>query len=286
MVPFHSHSHSRAWQQGLSLLEVLVGLVIGLLTITVALGTLLISRQLAGTVHDAAQLQQQASHALRTLGQQVRQAGSLRLSPAFAGDSAQPVDVGDPVAFEITRELDPHQPTPSIQAVHGAAHAGARADGVALTLVHHNDTGHVTDSATAPLPLRDCLGQAPAGSLIRSVFSLHIAPGASSGELHCAGSHGLRQALIANVADFRVRFIQQGSTLAGHPTLQYHTAATVDAWPQVQAVEVCLEMEGSQRLPDTGTRYVNCANESVARGSRLRLVLRNVYQIRSQGLPH
>ena len=66
-------------QRGLSLVELLVGLLLGMLIIAVALGALMASRAVSGTVSDASQLQQQASHIFRVMGRQIRQAGSLRL---------------------------------------------------------------------------------------------------------------------------------------------------------------------------------------------------------------
>ena len=63
-------------QHGLSMIELLVGLTIGLLTISVAIGTLVISRQVSGTVNDASQLQQQAAQAFRSIGQQAHLLGS------------------------------------------------------------------------------------------------------------------------------------------------------------------------------------------------------------------
>ena len=71
-------------QQGLSMIELLVGLTIGLMTIAVAIGTLMISRQVSGSVSEASQLQQQAAQAFRSIAQQARQAGSLRLNLAYA----------------------------------------------------------------------------------------------------------------------------------------------------------------------------------------------------------
>ena len=67
-------------QRGVSLLELLVGIAIGLLVVAVAMGALMASRGLSGTVSDASTLQQQASYAFRIMGQQIRQAGGLYLN--------------------------------------------------------------------------------------------------------------------------------------------------------------------------------------------------------------
>lgn len=63
---------AKSFQRGMTLIELMVGLAIGLLTISVALGALMVSRGVSGTVTDASQLQQQASYAFRVMGQQIR----------------------------------------------------------------------------------------------------------------------------------------------------------------------------------------------------------------------
>ena len=72
---------SAQFQQGVTLLEMLVGLIIGLLVVAVAMGALMVSRSVTGTVSDASGIQQQGSHILRVVGSQLRQAGSLYLNP-------------------------------------------------------------------------------------------------------------------------------------------------------------------------------------------------------------
>ena len=64
--------------------------------------------KLAGTVSDASQLQQQAAYAFRVMGQQLRQAGSLRLNLAAQKLPAATIDAADPVAFETkSTDFDP-----------------------------------------------------------------------------------------------------------------------------------------------------------------------------------
>lgn len=262
---------------GLSLIELLIGLTLGLLTIAVAVGTLVVSRQIAGSVDDAGELQLQAAQAFRTIGRQARQAGSMRLNLAMSKEDTQPPDAADAVAFELA---------PQVTTVGGSSAPGRNE--YQLVLGYQNYAERVFGSPRPQSMLRDCLGQAPSASVIRSGFVLEKAAGARSGELRCAGSNGLSQPVIANVADFRVRFVEQQADVAtGLATMQYRTADGVgaQAWPRIQAIEVCLEMAGSQAQPDTGARYANCAGQSVARGRRLRMVLRNTYQIRSQGRP-
>ncbi|RDD91258.1 hypothetical protein DTW89_18920 [Acidovorax sp. BoFeN1] len=68
-------------QRGATLIELLVGITIGLLTVVVGLGAVVVSRSLSGTVSDASRLQQQASYAFRVIGQQLRQTAGLAIDP-------------------------------------------------------------------------------------------------------------------------------------------------------------------------------------------------------------
>ena len=72
-------------QRGVTLIELMVGLVVGLLVVAAAMGTMMVSRGISGTVSDASNIQQQAAYAMRTIGLQLRQAGSLRLDLNPAG---------------------------------------------------------------------------------------------------------------------------------------------------------------------------------------------------------
>ena len=69
--PRHHFSSFHSFQSGATLIELMVGITIGLLTVAVATGALMVSRTVSGTVTDASQLQQQASYAFRVLGQQL-----------------------------------------------------------------------------------------------------------------------------------------------------------------------------------------------------------------------
>ncbi|MBS0291029.1 MAG: prepilin-type N-terminal cleavage/methylation domain-containing protein, partial [Proteobacteria bacterium] len=77
-----------AGQRGVSLIELMVGVAIGLLVVAVAMGALMVSRGISGTVSDASSIQQQAAYAMRVVGLQMRQAGSLYLNPNASGDAS------------------------------------------------------------------------------------------------------------------------------------------------------------------------------------------------------
>ena len=74
------NSQAAHGQRGLSLLELMVGIAIGLLVVAVAMSALMVSRGVSGTVSDASTIQQQAAYAMRSIGMQLRQSGSLFLN--------------------------------------------------------------------------------------------------------------------------------------------------------------------------------------------------------------
>ena len=103
----YARAHNKL-QHGVTLIELLVGIVIGLLTVAVAMGALMVSRGVTGSVSDSSMLQQQASYAFRVIGQQLRQAGSLRLNLASQKSEGAVIDMSDPVAFETkATDFDP-----------------------------------------------------------------------------------------------------------------------------------------------------------------------------------
>lgn len=278
----HFHAHHR--QRGLSLIEVLVGLTIGLLIVGIALGGVQISRQLASTTSEAARLQQQATFALRVIGAQVRQAGALQLNLAFnqtppAGILSLEIDPADPVAFDTsfdrkTQALDSSSAEP-LQV------------GYAQYEERLRDPASPTDTM-AKSQLRDCLGNEPGSTIVGSGFYLKKADSTDlTGPLLCLGSsNNTPQPIIADVADFQVVWLRQ-QVVNGVPQLQRVNATTAEEdWSQIYGVEVCIEMAGSEVI-DTGTStYRPCSWTSgpgSARGNRLRMVYRSTFQTRSQG---
>jgi len=88
-------------QLGVTLIEMMVGISIGLLVVAAAMGALMVSRSISGTVSDASAIQQQAGYAMRVIGNQLRQAGSLYLNPNPTNAASENV-LTAPVAFEAS----------------------------------------------------------------------------------------------------------------------------------------------------------------------------------------
>jgi type IV pilus assembly protein PilW len=263
-------------QRGVTLVELLVGLAIGLMTVAVALGALLVSRGVSGTVSDATQMQQQASYALRVIGLQLRQAGSIRLNlayaiPAAAASAPQVFNAADPVAFDTTFNR-------------GTGTLGAVTT-VPLSVGYQNYTEQVNAGPTAQSLLFDCQGRQPSGATIQSNFQLVKSAGSPSGDLQCTNADGTVQTVIGNVADFQVVYLQQTTGNDRVVRVRRVNAATAaTAWPSVIAVEVCFELVGEAPVDSAGGTYANCSGTSTALGDRLHMVFRNTFQLRTQGV--
>jgi type IV pilus assembly protein PilW len=234
----------------MGLVDLLVGLGIGLLVALAAQDSLLQSQRAATAVNESNRLQQDASTALRILGHQLKQTGAPVLVDATAGQ------------VRIQREVSDNQ---------GGALGGT--DGGA----QGPDTLSVAYPLDATADARDCLGQSPAGTTVRSTFRV------SGQELQCLGSAArpTYQALVAGVEDFQVWYgVRQGDTL------QYRPASAVPEWSTVVTVQVCLVLVGESRTypaPSIGAQ--GCRdNKLQAQDGRLRRVFRQVFSLRHHGL--
>ncbi|ROR04151.1 type IV pilus assembly protein PilW [Delftia acidovorans] len=274
----YNSSRAKHPQQGLSLLELMVGITIGLLTIAVALGALMATRGISGTVSEASQMQQQAAYAFRVIGMQLRQAGSVELNLAYgrsrtdqATNLPQPME---PVVFEANVDR-------ASKTLAGVDSPGSSEFKLSTGYMNYQELNYGSDTAASFF--RNCLGEGASDTLITSRFALR------SGELVCNGGGTNTQPLISNVSDFRVTYLVQDNTgsNAASPSMSFKTATEVgDAnWSKVFGVQVCLELTGTEKIDTVGSKYTNCAGTATDRGNKLRMVFRNTYQIRSQGKP-
>lgn len=265
-------------ERGVGLLELLVGITVGLLVIAVATGAMMVSRGVSGTVSDASSIQQQGAYAMRLLGQQLRQAGALKLDLAIdpgtgAGNSL------DVVQFHLQDEPKLGQDSSGNLRVVSAS------------------TTEPTFSGDAILT-RDCIGAAPGGGLsyIESVFKL------VGNELRC-GSMTAVEPILRNVADFQTRFLVQDNSNSGLSAVQYTDASALGLgftpsyaekinWSRVIAVEACLVLYGAEAIDmPAGASYIGCDGNAVdmtaltgARARRLHIAQRSVFQLRPQGV--
>lgn len=272
-VPAQHQRHQsqvRARQQGSTLIEMLVGIAVGLLVVTAAFGTLVLSRTTSLAVNDQLELQQQANMAMRIMSNMLRQTNTrVAVQPAPTGNIGLALLSAPPAFTGSALYLTP-QPRDA-------------ADNDDFGIAFTDDGG---TNAT-----QDCLGNRnpavgnpsviPAGGTVTSRFSVN------TNRLVCLGTQAATgaQPLINDVQRLRVLYGAQTGTGAT-ATTQYYTqaqlAAVVPA-PSIIAVEICLELATAARggTPSVGGQYTDCDGVQVNNDQRVRVIARQAVRLRA-----
>ena len=241
--------------QGLSLVEVMVSLVIGL----VVVGAVLVSYITAGTTG-----RQQAAYA--EMNENAQLALTLIARDLLLAGFSAPVGVAsDGLSFTRTYASRPVfgcRTGFAAPATTGAV-ACALSGSDALEVVYQADAANsVPTSGNKPT---DCLGnglEADAGGVYLAYNRYYLATGSSGrSELHCASRQGAGgQPLVDNVEGMTVWY---GEANAASPraVARYVRANAVSDWGLVLSVRVCLLMRSSESVlassEDTVT-YLDC----------------------------
>lgn len=277
-TPYHA-------QYGVTLIELMVGIAVGMLVVAVSMGALMLSRGVSGTVSDASGIQQQAAYAMRVIGMQMRQAGSLRVNMSYDTSVVSEPEQARVAVETATPASGGNEFDPSIDTIKGGA--------ASMTVGYRRYTEQITTASAAQSQSRNCVG-GPADSnndqRLESLFTFD----ATSNELRCAGNGAAAQAIVNNVANFQVRYLLQDNSVGGDSKIKTVDVTGVGSsdWGKVQGIEVCLVLFGSEviDMPST-TNYMDCdgttknmATLTGNRAKRVHMVFRNVFQLRSQGL--
>lgn len=236
-------------QAGVSVIELLVGLVIGLLVSVAAIGSMSSTKATSTTVSDSTRLHQDAATAFRTIGHHLRQAGAQQLSDVGGGN------------VEFNSMFEGYGVVGSPQALHGSDGPSNAAD--MLEISHDIETS---------INAADCLGQigSPVAG-IKNRFEL------VNGSLRCLGSaNAVPGPLIDGVEDFQVRY-----GVRTNDNLQYQN--TPANWNTVEAVMVCLRLVG-QAGGHAGGVITGCRGENIANDGRIRRTFVRVFSIRNIAL--
>lgn len=260
--PSHLSRRSRASQSGVGLLELMIGITIGLLVAVAAVGSFVYTRTSSTSLGDSSRLQQDASNAFRTLGHQIRQSGARRIINPMAGN-------GNVEFNSLYTALATNATNASPVVVLGTDGAAGASDTLQLSY----DTDPVLQSM-------DCLG-APTTTAnnITSTFSV------VNNELRCLGSGSATPfPLLQGVEDFQVLYGFRNV----NDTVQYRTATAIGAatpapWDQVETVQLCLQLVG-ELTNQLGGTVVGCNGANVANDGRIRRVFTRVFKIRNQGI--
>lgn len=242
-------------EAGLSLVELMVALSIGLL-LTVSVGTILSgSLQIFRAQSESARIQESGRFLMDTLGRQITQAGYAAIS----------TDYSDPkLAFTGT----------PINGEHGlvATRTDERKSGSDYLAVSF-------DAST------DCQGNAVADGTARNEFYLN-----SNEELVCASGGGTPEVMADGVESFQVHY---GIDADGDYSVDRYKAQPVsnsdpalDEWTKVRTVRVCVVVRAiSQGTSPTAQRYEDCSGVTqTAPDTRLRRILSATFQLRNRGI--
>lgn len=255
----HRHIQIKA-QSGTSLVELMVSLVIGLLVVLVALGTLASTRTASRAVDDSTRLQQDATTVFRIMGRSARQAGAWRLIDTATGSGR--------VVFNTAYTGIADNPTPWQPIwIMGTDGEGTAPD--TLT-IHRDSQAQVADSV-------DCIGEASTDlNGVRDTFSV------DNGMLRCDGSGPTQGALalISGVEDLQVWYgLRQGGGLR-YVTASELAVLTPARWNQVESVRICLRLVG-ELTDNPGAATTGCQAEPIANDGRLRRVFFRVFKLRN-----
>ena len=241
-------------QRGLSLIELMIGLLIGMLVSLAAVSSLSYTRVASSTVGDSARLHEDASTVFRIIGHHLRQAGAQRLLDAGGmrvNFNAAFVGFGDAVAPRFVEGVN--------------------------TADNGPDTLSVSHDIEPLIAAADCMGDEPTAKQLKDGFTtLNSVFSVVNGNMQCAGSANTQTAsLIKGVEDFQVRYAVRNSAT---DTLQYREAP--GDWSAVEGVMVCLQLVGELRGQPTAP-IVGCDGNPSAQDGRFRRAFWRVFQLRN-----
>lgn len=257
--------HLQLRQTGFSLVELMVGLAIGLLVVLAAIGSLVFTQLTSSVVDDSSRLQQKADAVFRNIGYHIAQAGAIELDVS-AADLAK-------VAFS-TLYKGYNASTFNIQGSEGAKSTDSDTLSVSYqSIVNPAAASAPTAAASAPAPSRDCLGSTLSGANVDNKFYV------TGTNLMClgAGNPSSPQSIADGVEDFQVVYGVQTNL-----KYQFFTATAVPDWSKVKAVQVCIQLKGDNKgNPQPGLVLKDCRGETLTNDGYLRRIYQRTFSMRN-----
>lgn len=284
-------------QRGFSLVELLVAMTLG--TVLVLLSSALYFSSKAGfrLNDEKLRLQQDGSHAMDVMAQNLRQAGFGKLASAgsmvvtdFIEADGQPAQGLRGCARGFARPLGPGKDFSCSSA------AGMAAFEVAYRTDDYADpasgagvdcNGSTVNPIAAPAD-HPAYSLGPQVSIARNMFFVASRTGSASSTLYCQGNgnNNSAQPLLNNVEQLQLAY---GVTDAS--TSQLLDASQVSAlsddqlanWKKVTSVRLCLQIRGEQMVSAEAQHYVDCDGVArVADDRSLRQVFTRTVALRNQ----
>ena len=242
-------------QRGFSLVELMVGLTIGLLVVLAAIGSLIFTQATSAAVDESSRLQQKADAVFRNIGYHVSQSGAYELVDGSEGK------VVFSSAFTGFNTGSTHTGIYRVWGENGASNA---ADSLGVSY---------EDSGTS----RDCLGSRPTTANVDSKFYVD----ATTKDLMCKGAtSAAAQSVADGVEDLQVTY---GVQSAGATPYQFHDASAVSDWTSIQAVRICLQVAGDNKGNPQPNSLVfkGCRDQTVTNDGLLRRTYWRTFSLRS-----
>ena len=289
-------------QRGVTLVDFMVGMAVGLLIILAAVASLLTVRGSSRTMTDSTALEQQATLAMLQIGRQLSQTGAYNAFtvgthpdtgvPASADTSPLDFNPGDSAAIQFdTRPIgvaadDSLAKIPlSGITIFGVDGTSTAPDTLYISHALFNDGSPSANCNNATSPRLDSSGGDPLvaqyGSAARAVSVFTVDPSINS--LTCGSDFG-PSPIAANVADMRLSYLSMDAS--GNVTY-YANAAAVNAvtnttWNTINGVQVCLEMVGDPTQAGEQTLNPDCQGKTKTfSDGRLRRIVRNTFYLRN-----
>ncbi len=268
---------NRSRMKGLTLIELLISLVIGLVVVGAVIVSMIGSGK-AGRFQEAySQMNEDAQIALSILSRDLQMAGYSQPSDLvnIALPAATPSFVltfASLGAGNIVFGCDTGFANPSVATV---ACGPATVTTAAIEVAYEADLKNTVPQGTPSVP-SDCLGNGiPVGPpyIARNRYYLSVSTTATTSgrpELYCASNNvaNTGQPLVENIEDMKILY---GVAVAAAPTqvVRYVTAAqvaTVPDWGNVISVRVCLQVRSAEPVLAPGGEdvltYLDCAGTS------------------------
>ena len=237
----------RPLSSGLSLVELLIGLVLSAVVVLAAMALWSSTRRSTDTLVGITTLQGQAHQALGVMTQQLQQAGAVELRASQEGASPALQSV---VLSEAWEGLDVQGDGLRDGVAVWGEEGGRRPDSFTVSQEHRS-------AGTTP----DCLGAATVAGLGRVDSRFWV----SAGILRCQGSgNASGQPLSNQVEDFQVQYWAR----EGRGAAQRHQLLRADQlqgrWSQVVAVVLCLQLVSDARASDAALAWSGAALDASA----------------------
>jgi type IV pilus assembly protein PilW len=257
-------------QAGLSLVELLIALALGLLIIAAVGSVFLVARQGFQTTDDRSRIFENGRLAMDLIGRNIRIAGAPLINVA---------DPGAAFTFLSPPGFLPLNSGASIQGIEG----GAGPDSIAISY------DSIDAYNAALLSGADCLGQAvpvDANGFRKVVNTFAVA---ATEQLTCQGNGGANVApIVTPVVDLQLTYVEvmnaspQPAQDPPTPILSVVNAAGVTNWANIRAVNMCVQVASFEpNTVDGATPGVGCNGAAFPADNRVHRAFRGQINVRN-----